>query len=278
MQLNISILSNFLNLALSEDLGINGDITSNTVINKKTMVNFQIIAKQDMILCGSSVADWYFEKFAVKDYSWQGKDGAFIKKNTIILSGKAKAETILLLERTVLNFMQHLSGVATHTQKFVKEVEGLGAKIADTRKTIPGMRALQKYAVRCGGGINHRLALDSAIMIKDNHIMAAGSIKNAFVLANQNKPHYTKIIVECDTMEQFKEALSAGAEIILLDNMTPENVEICSEINNGRVLIEVSGGINLSNVRKYAQAGADIISVGAITHSSPACDISLDII
>ncbi len=278
MQLNISTLCTFLNHALLEDHGIAGDITSDALLSKDHVSNFRIIAKQDLIFCGSEIAEWYFNHLGIKSVKWECQDGQRVSQNQAILEGNGATKSILLLERVLLNFLQHLSGIATYTNKFVEEVEGFRAKIADTRKTIPGLRMLQKYAVRCGGGINHRLALDSAIMIKDNHIIAEGSLKNAYDKALISSPHYTKIIIECDTIELFHEATSLDANIILLDNMSPENIKYCVEVNQAKAIIEVSGGINLGNVKRYAQSGPDIISVGAITHSSPAADISLDLL
>ncbi|NDB85731.1 MAG: carboxylating nicotinate-nucleotide diphosphorylase, partial [Alphaproteobacteria bacterium] len=249
MQLNISSFSKFFNQVLQEDLGINGDITSNSIISEDSLSDFKIIAKQNLIVCGLDILKWYCDSFEIKNIELNSRDRDEIEKGQIIATGFGNTKTILALERVMLNFMQHLSGVATHTARFVKSIHGTKAKISDTRKTIPGIRSLQKYAVRCGGGVNHRLCLDSAIMIKDNHIAAAGSLTKAFMAAMNQKPHYSSIIVECDTLDQFKEALDIGAEIILLDNMNPSKIEECVKINsnhnNKRAILEASGGINL---------------------------------
>lgn len=276
MQLNISVLNKFFYQVLEEDIGICGDITTNSVVGKEKLIKFEVIAKQDLVLCGGEIAQWYFDYLKIKDYKIHSSDGENLKANSSILSGTANARSILLIERIILNFLQHLSGIATLTNQFVKEVGQTNAKIADTRKTIPGLRILQKYAVRTGGGVNHRLALDSCILIKDNHIVASDGISNAYNLALKNKPHYTKIIVECDTFDQFKECLDLGVEIIMLDNMTPAQVIECVSLNKGRALIEVSGGINIQNIKEYALAGPDLISIGKLTHSAPAVDIGMN--
>jgi nicotinate-nucleotide pyrophosphorylase (carboxylating) len=276
MQLNISSLDKFFYQALQEDIGICGDITTDSIVSKEKLVQFEVIAKQDLVLCGGEIAEWYFDYFKIHNYKSYVDDGSSLEKNSIIFSGVANARAILYAERVILNFLQHLSGVATLTNKFVEEVKGTKAKISDTRKTIPGLRMLQKYAVRSGGGVNHRLALDSCILIKDNHIVACEGITKAYNLALKNKPHYTKIIVECDTLDQYKECLDLGVEIIMLDNMTPEQVYECVRLNKGRAFIEVSGGIRADNVREYALAGVDLISVGKLTHSAPSVDIGMD--
>ena len=278
MQLNLTVISGFLKEVLLEDIGICGDITTNALFLEKKLVNFEIASRETMKLCGEKIARWYLDQYNVKDYESKFKDGDLIEGGDIIIHGKADVKTILLLERTILNFMQHLSGVATITSDYVKEIQNTKAKITDTRKTIPGLRAFQKYAVRCGGGVNHRLALDSAIMLKDNHINAVGSVSEAVRLAKLVKPHYSKIIVECDNFKQFEEALSNDVEIILLDNMDVSTIEKCVSFNNKRAIIEASGGITIKNVRKIAETGVDFIAVGAITHSVKAVDIGLDLL
>jgi nicotinate-nucleotide pyrophosphorylase (carboxylating) len=184
---------------------------------------------------------------------------------------------VLTAERVALNFVQRLSGVATLTRQFVDAVAGTTARIADTRKTTPGLRVLEKYAVRCGGGSNHRFALDDMILVKDNHIALCGGITPAVERARANIGHSVKIEVECDTLDQVREAADARADIILLDNMTPEQLREAVAIIDGRALSEASGGVNLQTVAAIAQSGVDIISVGALTHSARALDLGLDI-
>lgn len=277
MQLNIAVLGDFFNQVLVEDLGICGDIATNCIIGKDKFTNFRILAKENIVFSGKEIVEWYFKKFSINTYNFAFKDKDLIPANTVICTGYGNCADILLIERTILNFIQHMSGIATTTFKYVEEVKGTKAKIADTRKTIPGLRIIQKYAVTCGGGVNHRLALDSAILIKDNHIAAIGSIKEALNKANKTKQHYSKVIIECDTIIQMKEALENNAEIIMLDNMSVEQVLECVKLNNNRAILEVSGGININNVREYALTGVDLISIGALTHSSKAVDISLDL-
>lgn len=276
MQPNLTIFNSFFNEILSEDIGICGDITTNALLDEEKLINFKIIPREKIVLCGIGITGWYFDNFGVKLYKSHFKDGDIVERGEVILEGQGDARTILMLERTILNFMQHLSGVATATHQYVEEVKGTSAKITDTRKTIPGIRAFQKYAVRCAGGENHRSCLDSAIMIKDNHINLVGTVSEALKRAKLKNPHHTKIIIECDRFEQFQEALGLGAEIILLDNMQVAEIEKCVAYNKGKTILEASGGITLSNVRKIAETGVDYIAIGAITHSVKAADIGID--
>lgn len=278
MQPIISANSVFFHNVLQEDIGICGDITTESLISHESYCDFYLLAKEDLVVAGLPLIGWYFTNYSTIKFETNFKDGDFVKANTKILTAIGRVSEVLLLERTILNFLQHLSAIATKTSLFVEKVKDLSVIITDTRKTIPGMRFLQKYAVRCGGGHNHRNYLDSCILIKDNHIALLGSVTEALKRAKQTKPHYTKIIIECDTIAQFKEALNEGAEIIMLDNMSPDMVRDCSGINNNQAFLEVSGGIILDNVRAYAEAGANLISVGSLTHSVKAMDISLDII
>jgi nicotinate-nucleotide pyrophosphorylase (carboxylating) len=278
MQLNISVFSEFLTRVLHEDVGICGDITTNLLINDEFVVNYQIIAKQNLILSGSDIAQWYLVNFADSKPTINFKDSSFVNSGDIIIEGSAKASKILLVERVILNFMQHMSGIATETRKYVEEVSHTKTKIADTRKTIPGIRSFQKYAVRCGGGYNHRYNLDSCILIKDNHLAISGSIREVLDKAKKLKPHFSKVIIECDSFDQFVEACDNGSDIIMLDNMTPSEIIECIKYNNGRSFLEASGGINITNVKEYANTGIDLISVGALTHSVKSVDISLDLV
>jgi nicotinate-nucleotide pyrophosphorylase (carboxylating) len=210
-------------------------------------------------------------------FSQAKNDGDMMTKGDTFLHIDGSARAVLTAERIALNFSQRLSGIATLTQQFVDAVSGTNARIADTRKTTPGLRVLEKYAVRCGGGSNHRFALDDMILIKDNHVALCGGIAPAIERARKNIGHSVKIEVECDTPDQVRQAADARADIILLDNMTPQELREAVGIINGRALSEASGGVNLQSVRAIAESGVDIISVGALTHSARALDLGLDI-
>jgi nicotinate-nucleotide pyrophosphorylase (carboxylating) len=277
MQLHLPPLRNFLDYSLTEDLGIGGDITSNSLIDEKQIIQFSIISREPMIVCGNPIVEYFFNNHSTIKYEFSAKDGEQIAKGEKIVSGTGKAIEILMLERTILNYLQHLSGIATLTNEYVKKISHSKAKICDTRKTIPGLRSLQKYAVSCGGGCNHRFALDSSILIKDNHLAICGSIANSLKKAKSFAPHYTKIEIECDTLEQVKQAINCQVDVIMLDNMTlPQIYEAVRLINNNS-LIEVSGGINLENLLQIADTGVDFISVGRLTNSARAIDIGLDL-
>lgn len=278
MQLQLNMIKDFLDLSLKEDFGIKGDITSNSIINQADQVEFTINCREDAIICGTSIAEYYFRTYSSINFNILISDGAHVKAGTQVITGIGNAREVLLLERIILNFMQHLSGVATLTGKYVAKIAGTKARIYDTRKTLPSLRMLQKYAVTCGGGHNHRLALDSSILIKDNHIAIAGNIGLAIKKAKTNTPHYAKIEIECDTIEGVREAITEGVDIIMLDNMNIQQITQAIKIINGQATIEVSGGINLDTVTEVAKTGVDVISVGKLTHSAPAIDIGLDII
>lgn len=273
-------LEKIIELGLEEDLGKDGDITSNLTIPEDKIINFQISNRQEMVLCGVDFALKIFEKLA-KNQKLEIKkhfnDGDFLAKNSKIISGSGNARIIFAAERLVLNLMQHLSGISTKTHNFVKELEGK-AQILDTRKTIPGLRYLQKYAVKIGGGKNHRMALFDAILIKDNHIAAAGSITNAVKMVKENLKKPLLIEVECDTFEQVKEVLQTGVDIIMLDNMNLEQIKTCVNLISGKAKIEVSGNITIERVKEISKTGIDYISVGALTHQVKARDIGLDIL
>lgn len=263
--------------ALAEDWGLRGDITTEAMIDPKSRVEAQLTARQKGIICGLSCARLAFHLTdPTLTFKAEKQDGDSVQPGEVVARISGSTASILKGERVALNFMTHLSGIATLTRRFVDEVKGTKASIICTRKTIPGLRHLQKYAVRMGGGKNHRLTLDEMVLIKDNHIAAAGSIAKAVAAARALKNYSGKIEVETDTLAQVEEALAAKADIILLDNFKPEDVRKAVVLINGRATVEVSGGINLSNVRSFAEAGADIISVGALTHSAPALDLGLD--
>jgi nicotinate-nucleotide pyrophosphorylase (carboxylating) len=276
-------LIEFLRKALIEDIG-SGDITTNSIVQDTHTSRALIIAKSELVLAGMPFVKELFLLFD-RDIRFHilKEEGSEIKKGETIAEINGKTATILTCERTGLNILQRLSGIATLTRRFVEKVKGTGVKILDTRKTTPLMRYLEKYAVRIGGGFNHRFGLFDGVLIKDNHIKAVGGIKKAIDLVKNNKAfhHLLKIEVETKDMEEVKEALEAGADIIMLDNMDIEEIKKAVRYIKGhsqRVLIEASGNVNLENVRAIAETGVDFISVGMLTHSAGAVDISLKIV
>lgn len=277
MQLKCNIIKNLLDESFREDFGIKGDITSDSVIGKEAKIEFSINSRQEAVLCGIQIAKYYLDNYSTSKYTIHKLDSDPLKPGGTIISGQGNAREILLIERIVLNYLQHLTGISTLTNKFVQKIKGTNAKILDTRKTTPMLRSLQKYAVTCGGGYNHRLALDSSIMIKDNHISICGSITKAIQNAKKHNPHYAKIEIECDTIEQVKEAIIEGVDIILLDNMTISQINESLKIIDKRAKVEASGNVSLETVEQIAKTGVDYISIGKITHSAPSADIGLDI-
>ena len=262
--------------ALAEDVG-SGDVTTMSLIAQDSFASGVIVAKEPLVVAGVDLAIASFRELEKSiDFSVEvldGQDGDFFQP-LIRIHGPARA--LLTAERTALNFVQRLSGIATLTAKFVQQVSGTNTKILDTRKTVPGWRVLEKYAVACGGGINHRFGLYDQVMIKDNHLVAVGgNIKKAVKCARENYPKL-KIEVEADTVEQAKTAAEAGADIILLDNMSCEELIQSIELISGRSKTEASGGITMDTVREIAETGVDYISIGALTHSAPAVDIGFD--
>ncbi len=277
MRLNPSDLFKLAGDFLAEDVG-RGDITTEAVVLPGVRARGRFIAKQDLIVAGLEVAD---AVFAVLDSSVEIEafvtDGDRVRAGEVFARVEGPAEILLTAERTALNLLQHLSGIATLTRAFVEAVAGTRAQIVDTRKTLPGLRLLQKYAVLVGGGRNHRFGLDDGILIKDNHIALAGGVRMAIERARRHAGHMHKIEVEVSNMDDLREAIEARADIILLDNMPPEMVREAVRLIREHapdVLVEASGGITLENVRAYAEAGVDLISIGALTHSAPAADIS----
>ena len=272
------ILDKIIELALLEDLSL-GDITSDTIFTPENQAKAVIRAKEDLVLCGMEVARQVFEAVdpSIKFTALQ-KDGDFVQKGTTVLELVGPTLSILKAERTALNFMQRMSGIATASHAFAQIGQKYGVMIVDTRKTQPGLRRLDKYAVRVGGCRNHRISLADSVMIKDNHIAAAGSITAAVKKIKDTIGHTPKIEVETITLDEVKEALAAGADIIMLDNMTPQQIATCKAEIAGRAIIEVSGGVNAQNLETYCKAGPDVISMGALTHSVPAKDLSLKIV
>ena len=262
-------------LALNEDIGT-GDITTLSTIPADKTALGRFVAKEDMILCGIDLAAHIFARVDPSiELKANFKDGDAVKKGDVIATVSGNAQNVLTGERTALNFMQRLTGIATRTHASVAEVAGTNAKITDTRKTTPGLRVLEKYAVRVGGGTNHRFNLADGVLIKDNHIAVSGGIKNAVKNARAVIPHTLKIEVEVETKEHLAEALDAGADIIMLDNMSNDLMRECVGIVAGRALVEASGNMGEKSLREVAETGVDIISVGALTHTVKAADISL---
>ncbi|MDP5110625.1 MAG: carboxylating nicotinate-nucleotide diphosphorylase [Rickettsiaceae bacterium] len=277
MQLKCNIIRNLLDDSFKEDFGIKGDITSDSVIDKQAQIEFSINSRQKAVLCGIQIAKYYLDNYSTSKYTIHKFDSDSIKPGDALVSGQGNAREILLIERIILNYLQHLTGISTLTNEFVQKIKSTKAKILDTRKTTPMLRVLQKYAVSCGGGYNHRLALDSSIMIKDNHISICGSVTKAIQSAKKHNPHYAKIEIECDTIDQVKEAIIEGVDIILLDNMTIDQINKSLEIIDKRAKVEASGNVSLGTVEQIAKTGVDYISIGKITHSAPSADIGLDI-
>lgn len=272
------ILDKIIELALLEDLSL-GDITSDTIFTPDNRAKAAIRAKEDLVLCGMDVAETVFH--AVDPdvvFTPLKKDGDNVKKGETVLELTGSTLSILKAERTALNFMQRMSGIATASREYAAIGKKYGVMIVDTRKTQPGLRRLDKYAVRTGGARNHRISLADSVMIKDNHIAAAGSITAAVKKIKDVIGHTPKVEVETTTLDEVKEALNAGADIIMLDNMTPEQIAVCKKEIAGRAIIEVSGGVNKTNLEAYCAVRPDVISMGALTHSVPAKDLSLKIV
>lgn len=272
------ILDKIIELALLEDLSL-GDITSDTIFTPENRAKAAIRAKEDLVLCGMDVAKTVFH--AVDPdvvFTPLKKDGDNVKKGEVVLELTGSTLSILKAERTALNFMQRMSGIATASREYAAIGKKYGVMIVDTRKTQPGLRRLDKYAVRTGGARNHRISLADSVMIKDNHIAAAGSITAAVKKIKDVIGHTPKVEVETTTLDEVKEALTAGADIIMLDNMTPEQIAVCKKEIAGRAIIEVSGGVNKTNLEAYCAVRPDVISMGALTHSVPAKDLSLKIV
>ncbi|MFH1148251.1 MAG: carboxylating nicotinate-nucleotide diphosphorylase [Pseudomonadota bacterium] len=264
--------------ALAEDIGP-GDITTDILIDPSLSGQADMVAKQDLIVAGTEVAARVFHAVnPAIECEILIRDGAAAREGQVIVRSAGPVADLLRAERVALNFLQHLSGIAGLTRKFVEAVSGLPVKILDTRKTAPGLRAIEKCAVRAGGGHNHRFALYDGILIKDNHLAASSSLKEAVKKARSFAPHLMKIEVEVTGIDQLREALAAGAEVVLLDNMDLPTLKEAVAITKGHALLEASGGVALDNVREIAETGVDFISVGALTHSAPAADISMRLI
>jgi nicotinate-nucleotide pyrophosphorylase (carboxylating) len=265
--------------ALAEDLGRAGDVTSTATIPEDLSARAVVVARKAGVISGLPLAAAAFRRLAPEiGIDAQARDGANVSAKSALMTVTGPARAVLAAERTALNFLGHLSGVATATHEFVRRVEGTGTRICCTRKTTPGLRALQKYAVRCGGGFNHRFGLDDAMLIKDNHIAVAGSIRAVLERARACAGHLVKIEIEVDSLDQLKELVDVGlADAVLLDNMDPATMRSAVEMVGGRVVTEASGGITLETIAAVAASGVDYASSGWITHSAPNLDVALDI-
>jgi len=271
------LLKPLVEAALTEDLGRRGDVTSQATIPATMQAQLQIKARQAGVICGMDLARLSFALVDAQiEFIAQVVDGETVAAGTVLAIVSGNARHLLTAERTALNFMTHLSGIATATRQIVDSVAEYPAQITCTRKTIPGLRKVQKYAVRCGGGRNHRLGLDDAILIKDNHIAIAGDIKTAIQQAQDFAGHLIPIEVEVDTLEQLEQALESGVSLVLLDNMSPETLSKAVTMCKGRAKTEASGGITPETVQAVAETGVDFIAMGYLTHSTTALDIGLD--
>ena len=269
--------AHLIDLALEEDAGL-GDVTSRAIFPAKHHSRAVIGAKQDLVICGLEVAAAVFVRVdpALK-VKLLAADGDRVKKGAAVLRVEGPTIALLTAERTALNFLQRLSGIATQARRYADAVRGTGVRIVDTRKTTPAYRALEKYAVRCGGCFNHRSSLGEHVLIKDNHIAAAGSLTEAVRLCRAAAPHGAKIEVEAGTLAEVREAVRAGAGIILIDNMTPAGIRAALQSIAGLAVVEVSGVVRFETLRDYAMPGVDVISIGALTHSAVAVDLSLTV-
>lgn len=265
-------------LALKEDLGDSGDITVQSTISDRTIITADMVAREDGIVAGTDIAKYVFNTVDPDiNVTIKIADGESVKAKDTILRVSGNAQNILQAERTALNFLTHLSGIATETARYVEAVKSTGAEILDTRKTLPGWRLLQKHAVKMGGGKNHRMGLYDMVLIKDNHIAACGGIIAALDKTKATNPG-TKIEIEVDTLDQLKEVLDHGtADIVLLDNMRGDTLKQAASLCKGKIITEASGGITFEGIRAIAEAGVDYISIGALTHSVRVFDIGLDI-
>lgn len=272
--LDFLIIDDMILNALKEDIPY-GDITTSSVISEDSNSSVELFAKEDGIIAGLDVFKRVFTLLGNVEVYFYKNEGDFVQCKTLIAVIKGNTRNILMGERTALNFLQRMSGIATLTRKYAEKLEGTKAKLLDTRKTTPNMRILEKYAVRVGGGCNHRFNLSDGVLLKDNHISAAGSIRKAVQAARENTAFVRKVEVEAENIDMVKEALEAGADIIMLDNMDVETMKKAVDIISGKALVEASGNVNLDTISSIAQTGVDYISAGNITHSSKILDLSM---
>lgn len=277
MKLTNIYIDNIINTALAEDINYM-DVTTDNLLSPEHTSSAYYIAKDSGVLCGIDIAKRVFELVGGNvQFETLIHDGEKVQKGDIIAKMKGSTVTLLKGERTALNILQHLSGIATATNKCAELVKGTNASVTDTRKTLPGLRAMQKYAVTVGGGKNHRYNLSDGAMLKDNHIDAYGGITQAVTALREKIGHMVKIEVEVRNIDELREALAVGCEVIMLDNMNCDEMKKAVEINNGKALLEASGNVTLENIRSIAETGVDIISLGALTHSVKCFDISMRI-
>lgn len=272
--MNWSLADDIIKSALNEDIQY-GDITTESIVDSRQKAAIELIVKEDGIIAGIEVFERVFHILGDAEVKLYIQDGAEVRKGEKLGEIVGNTKTLLSGERVALNFLQRMSGIATLTKKFVKKLEGTNVRLLDTRKTTPNMRIFEKYAVKIGGGTNHRFGLNDGVLIKDNHIDAAGGIKNAIDLVRKNAPFVRKIEVEVETLTQLKEALECGADIIMLDNMNIEMLKTSVEIINGKAQIEASGNVTLDTIDSIAKTGVNFISTGALTHSFKVLDISM---
>jgi nicotinate-nucleotide pyrophosphorylase (carboxylating) len=263
--------------ALREDLGRAGDLTTDAIVPPDQIAEARIAARRPGVVAGLDVARCAIELLD-PELGWgiEAGDGTAVDADATVVRIRARARAVLTGERTALNFMGRLSGIATLAARYVEAVRGTGAAVVCTRKTTPGLRALEKYAVRCGGGSNHRFGLDDAVLIKDNHLVAAGSVGEAVARVRRHVGHLVKVELEVDTLEQLDQGLAVGVDAVLLDNMDPATLAEAVRLVDGRAITEASGGINLETAAAVAASGVDLLSVGALTHSAPVLDLGLD--
>jgi nicotinate-nucleotide pyrophosphorylase (carboxylating) len=276
--IDLALLNDAFLAMLREDVG-SGDITSRATIPANARATARYTTKQALVVAGIPVVQEIVRLVDPQlEFKAVSTDGATVSSGTALAEIRGSARSILTAERTSLNLLQRMSGIATLTRQYVGRVQGTRARIVDTRKTAPGLRVLDKYAVRCGGGMNHRMGLFDGVLIKNNHLAFHPSVKQATQDARSHLGHLVKIEVEVRKLDELKDALDAGADVILLDNFNPEQTRKAVEIISGRVPLESSGGITLETVRSFAETGVDYISVGALTHSAPAADIHLRVV
>ncbi len=274
-----SIVADIVTRALAEDLTGAGDLTSDTVVPLDAHLDVVIAARAPGRICGVQAAQEVFRQVDPRiTVSVQVKDGANVTALTPVLRISGPARTVLTAERTALNFLTHLSGVATLTQAYVKAIDGTLARIVGTRKTTPGLRTLENHAICCGGGGRHRYNLSDAILVKDNHIAAAGGVTAALMAVRARAGHMAHVSIEVDTISQLEEALRYGPDVVLLDNFDVKDMTEAVRMAGGRCVVEASGGVSLETVRQIAETGVDVISIGALTHSAPALDLGMDVV
>jgi len=269
-------LENLIRIAITEDLNGASDVTSVATIPEQQSAVAEFWSRKPGVIAGIPVVCAVLEICGITDYEIKKSDGEVVAANSLLLIARGDTRALLLAERSALNFIGRLSGIATLTKNWVDEVADTKVAIRDTRKTTPGLRELEKYAVRMGGGMNHRFSLSDAALIKDNHVLAAGGVAQAFKLVKAKFPNLP-LEVEVDSLQQLREVVEAGADLVLLDNMSIEECRAAVEIVSGRAKLEASGGLILSNAHAYAKTGVDYLAVGALTHSAPVLDIGLDL-